>query len=182
MALTLLSSFTVTVPVSGAPGVIDVLVTTSNGGTSAINQPGDEYTYLVTYFFAWYDHISSVGFKNDNIHVMNPAQPGEADAHVTVTIPGNGCGSQSATIAPQTEHIFSCATGFGGPIASAQPIARTQKRPLKTRMASVFLDSIDGGSRNCSVAQPAVNFNLAHAIAGRMISEARRRPPSDNGD
>ncbi|GAC1657630.1 MAG: hypothetical protein NVS9B1_15890 [Candidatus Dormibacteraceae bacterium] len=64
---------------------------------------------------SWFDRISDGGFLAgaDNIHVVNPAASG--DAMVTVTIPG--CGSfPQVGIPPGGYRIFTCASGFGGPV------------------------------------------------------------------
>src|SRR5262249_46578678 len=63
--------------------------------------------------FTWFDRISSPGFQGDNVHVINP---GSVSATVTVAILGQpGC-SPTGTIPGGREAIFSCATGFGGPV------------------------------------------------------------------
>lgn len=112
------TSITVVAPAGVGPGTVDALVTTNNGGTSAINQPGDEYTYLVTYFFAWYDKVSDPGFRNDNIHVMNPAQSGTAhvNVHIPSLPPNPDCEYDDQSIPAQSEMFFSCSTGYGGPV------------------------------------------------------------------
>lgn len=64
--------------------------------------------------FAWYDHISDPGFLADNIHVFNPSA---GSASVTVHIPGlPDCNFTGTMVAAHTEHVFSCPTGYGGPV------------------------------------------------------------------
>lgn len=77
-------------------------------------------------YLAWFDRISSPGFASDNIHVVNPSG---ASATVTVTIPGQpGC-APAADIQPGGEAVFTCATGFGGPvhIQATQPVLASQR-------------------------------------------------------
>ena len=73
--------------------------------------PGSAATTL---YMPWYDHASSFGFLNDNVHVINPASSGSV--HVTVTIPG--CSPPPQDIAFGTFGIFACpfGSGFGGPV------------------------------------------------------------------
>jgi Ni,Fe-hydrogenase III small subunit len=78
-----------------------------------------------TQYFPWYDLISSPGFRNDNVHVIDPTG---SSASVTVNIPG--CGPQSATLAPGGERYFGCATGYGGPVtvvSTGTPILASQR-------------------------------------------------------
>src|SRR5262245_14919646 len=80
-------------------------------------------------YFTWFDRISSPGFQGDNIHVINPAASPGPSATVVVNIPGSpGCRSQ-AMVAPQGEQIFTCPTGFGGPVivGSDQPVLASQR-------------------------------------------------------
>jgi subtilase family serine protease len=66
--------------------------------------------------FTWYDHASSFGFLNDNIHVMSPnPASGLNPANIHVTIPG--C-SPTATQFSASEIIYACpfGSGFGGPV------------------------------------------------------------------
>jgi hypothetical protein len=79
--------------------------------------PGVSPTLATTlFYFAWYDHISDPGFKNDNIQVWNPSTT--TTAMVSYSIPGNpGCSSASpVAVAPGSYAIFNCSTGFGGPV------------------------------------------------------------------
>ena len=64
-----------------------------------------------TLFFTWYDLLSDPAFRADNVHVINP---NAGAVSVTVTIPG--CGPQGLSIAAQSEGIFACPGGFGGPV------------------------------------------------------------------
>lgn len=75
-------------------------------------------------FFTWFDRVSSPGFLGDNIHVVNP---GSSPATVTVSIPG--CGPQSQPVAPGGEQIFTCSSGFGGPVTvnATQPVLASQR-------------------------------------------------------
>lgn len=59
----------------------------------------------------WFDRVSDAGFKNDNVHVVNP---GANPARVAVYIPG--CGTQIQDVAAGGEQIFTCDKGFGGPV------------------------------------------------------------------
>jgi hypothetical protein len=64
--------------------------------------------------FTWYDRLSSSGFKNDNVHVMNP---GPNAASVSITIPGQpSCAYANITVNPGQEAFRGCATGFQGPV------------------------------------------------------------------
>src|SRR5262249_14895803 len=68
---------------------------------------------------------STPGLQGDNVHVINP---GSLPANVNVAIPGQpGCGP-SATIAGGGEAIFTCPSGFGGPVkaTSDQPVLVSQ--------------------------------------------------------
>src|SRR5262249_50252986 len=65
-------------------------------------------------------------FQGDNVHVINP---GAAAANVSVVIPGQpGC-NPSSTIPGGGEAIFTCASGFGGPVkvTSDQPVLASQR-------------------------------------------------------
>jgi streptogramin lyase/Ni,Fe-hydrogenase III small subunit len=75
-------------------------------------------------YFPWYDRVSSPGFLADNIHVVNPQA---AIFNVTVSIPG--CADQQQTVQPGSFAIYTCATGFGGPVhvSSPQPVIATQR-------------------------------------------------------
>jgi hypothetical protein len=76
-------------------------------------------------YFPWYDHASSPGFLNDNVHVVNPSG---GSAAVTVNIPG--CGAQVATVVAGGEVIFSCGSGFGGPVtvtSTGTPVLASQR-------------------------------------------------------
>lgn len=87
------------------------------------------FTVAYTAYFTWYDRVSSPGFVNDNVHVVNP---GGSAVFVNVSIPGSpACVFSGDVVAAGAEHIYTCATGFGGPVrvqASARVIAsqRTQ--------------------------------------------------------
>ncbi len=77
-------------------------------------------------YLAWFDRVSSPSFKADNIHVVNPSP---SPATVTVTIPGSpGC-SPTAAVESGAEAIFTCATGFGGPVHvhSTAPVLASQR-------------------------------------------------------
>ena len=78
-------------------------------------------------FFSWYDHASSVGFLNDNVHVVNPSTT--TTATVSVTLPG--CSPAPQSIGPGAFGIFACpfGQGFGGPvkITSDQPVLASQR-------------------------------------------------------
>ncbi|HEX4212102.1 MAG TPA: glycosyl hydrolase family 18 protein [Candidatus Dormibacteraeota bacterium] len=79
-----------------------------------------------TIYLSWFDRVSSPGFKNDNVHVVDP---GTSAANVTVSIPGNpGC-TLTGTIQPGSEQYFTCANGYGGPvkITSDQPVLASQR-------------------------------------------------------
>jgi Glycosyl hydrolases family 43 len=77
-------------------------------------------------YFSWFDRISSPGFRSDNIHVVNPSA---TTVTVTVTIPGQpGC-SPTQAIAAGEAAVFSCASGFGGPVhvQASQPVLASQR-------------------------------------------------------
>src|SRR5207302_567644 len=76
--------------------------------------------------FSWFDRISSPGFLADNVHVVNP---GASSTTVVVNIPGiPGC-APFATIPARSERVFTCPTGFGGPVTvnSDQPVLASQR-------------------------------------------------------
>jgi Ni,Fe-hydrogenase III small subunit len=77
-----------------------------------------------TLYFTWFDRISSPGFQGDNVHIINPQTTA---ANVTVHIPG--CTDQPGSIGAGQEGIFTCGSGFGGPvtIASDQPVLASQR-------------------------------------------------------
>jgi len=77
-----------------------------------------------TLHFTWYDHISSPGFTNDNIHLFNP---GGASATVMVALPTFT--TQTVTVAAGAEVLVMFPTGFGGPvtITSNVPILSSQR-------------------------------------------------------
>jgi hypothetical protein len=108
-------------------GTVDVTVTNPLGISATA---AHAYTYNPAPFvqyFTWFDRISSPGFQGDNVHVINPG-PGPS-ATVVVNIPGSpGCLSKGV-VAPQGEQIFTCPTGFGGPVTvnSDQPVLASQR-------------------------------------------------------
>src|SRR5207253_559608 len=67
-----------------------------------------------TGLFSWYDHASSPGILNENLHVVNPDPSAAATVHVSIP----GCTAPARSIAPQSEAIFGCPSGqgFGGPV------------------------------------------------------------------
>ena len=75
-------------------------------------------------YFSWYDNLSSPGFLNDNIHLVNP---GASDAHATVTIPN--CGAIARTVPAHGESAPVSCAGFGGPVVvtSDQPVLASQR-------------------------------------------------------
>lgn len=76
-------------------------------------------------YFTWFDKRSQ-GMYQDNVHVLNP---GTQSATVNVGIPG--CSTQSGSVAPGAEQVFTCAGGFGGPVtvqvASGPPVLASQR-------------------------------------------------------
>jgi len=84
----------------------------------------------------WFDRISSPGFLGDNVHVVNP---GSGEAQVAVGIPG--CGSQVVAVAPGGEHIFTCASGFGGPVTVATPAGTAVLASQRVQYYSSFNES-----------------------------------------
>jgi hypothetical protein len=64
-----------------------------------------------TLHFAWYDFVSSPGFTNDNIHLLNP---GVASVSVTVALPG--ATSQMVTVPAGSEGIIAFKGHIGGPV------------------------------------------------------------------
>jgi hypothetical protein len=68
--------------------------------------------------FTWYDHISSPGFTNDNIHLFNP---GGTLATVSVALPGFT--TQNVTVAAGAEVLVKFPTGFGGPVTITSDVA-----------------------------------------------------------
>ena len=109
-------------------GTVDVTVTNPGGFTST--RAVGAYTYNPApdvQYFAWFDRISSPGFQGDNVHVVNPGS--SSSATVVVNIPGSpGCLSK-ALVPPQGEQIFTCTTGFGGPVTvnSDLPVLASQR-------------------------------------------------------
>jgi hypothetical protein len=77
-----------------------------------------------TLHFTWYDKVSSPGFLNDNIHLLNP---GAVSATVTVALPG--ATSQVVTVAAGAEVFISFPGKIGGPvlITSTQAILASQR-------------------------------------------------------
>jgi hypothetical protein len=78
-------------------------------------------------YAAWFDRVSSSGFLNDNLHVINL---GPAPATITASIPHCGTlATQPALTPPGQEAILTCASGFGGPVLvnSDQPILASQR-------------------------------------------------------
>jgi IPT/TIG domain-containing protein len=101
-----------------SPGTKDVQVGVIGGGNTGVYSPAttaDHFSYWRASFFAWYDRVSSPGFLNDNIHVVNPSST--QSATVDLSIPGSpACTFMGAAIPVGGERIFSCASGFGGPV------------------------------------------------------------------
>src|SRR5207302_777620 len=77
-----------------------------------------------TLYFGWLDRLSSPRSPGDHVHVLNP---GAGAADVTVPVPG--CGAPTGAIAAGAEQVFTCATGFGGPVkvTSDQPVLASQR-------------------------------------------------------
>ena len=76
-----------------------------------------------TSYFQWFDHVSSPGFTNDNIHVLNP---GTTTATVTVTL---GASHQTLTVAAGAETYTSFPGMIGGPVtvSSTIPVLASQR-------------------------------------------------------
>jgi hypothetical protein len=76
-----------------------------------------------TSYFQWFDHVSSPGILNDNIHVLNP---GTATATVTVTL---GASQQVLTVAAGAESYTSFPGIIGGPVtvSSTLPVLASQR-------------------------------------------------------
>jgi hypothetical protein len=79
-----------------------------------------------TLHFTWYDKVSSPGFFNDNIHVLNPGV-----VSVTVTVALTGATSQVVVVAAGSEGIVAfpghigtpvMVTSVGGPVLSSQRV------------------------------------------------------------
>jgi hypothetical protein len=68
----------------------------------------------VTSYFTWFDRASSVGFRNDNIHVVNPSLSQASTVHVSIP----GCSPADQSVPALGEAIFGCpfGQGFGGPV------------------------------------------------------------------
>ena len=99
----------------------------------AAQSPGAAAALL---YMPWFDRISSPGFLGDNVHVVNP---GSGEAQVAVGIPG--CGSQVVAVAPGGEHIFTCASGFGGPVTVATPAGTAVLASQRVQYYSSFNES-----------------------------------------
>ena len=74
--------------------------------------------------FSWFDRMSDAGFTSDNVHVLNP-QTTATD--VTVLVPG--CAAQHDRLAAGAEGVYTCQTGFGGPVTvdASQPVIASQR-------------------------------------------------------
>ncbi len=103
------------------PGVTDatVIVALPSGVAQiATVAAGTEAFISLPLRFTWYDHISSPGFTNDNIHLFNP---GGAPATVAVALPGFT--TQNVTVAGFAEVLVKFPTGFGGPVTITSDVA-----------------------------------------------------------
>jgi spore germination protein YaaH len=107
---------------AGATGTVDVTVTTP-GGTSATSA-ADQFTFLFTQFFNWFDRASP-GMVSDNIHLLDA---GGSAANVTVSLPGAPA-LHVALAAGSETHVTFPAGKIGGPVTvtSDQPILASQR-------------------------------------------------------
>ncbi|GAC1657631.1 MAG: hypothetical protein NVS9B1_15900 [Candidatus Dormibacteraceae bacterium] len=87
-----------------------------------------------TLYFTWYDRISDVGFRVDDVIVVNTSNA-NGTVNVTIATPAwltpadPNCIQTNVFIASHAALHFNCATGFGGPvlITSTQPIIASQR-------------------------------------------------------
>jgi hypothetical protein len=78
--------------------------------------PGQSGTTL---YAPWFDRVSSTGFTNDNVHVINI---GSASATITAYIPPCGTVASVPVLTPPgKEAILTCATGYAGPVVISSP-------------------------------------------------------------
>lgn len=121
--------------------------------------------------FPWFDRVSSPGFLNDNIHVVNPS-PG--DATVTVTIPGSPSCVQTATIASDSGAIFTCSTGFGGPVSvhASAPVLASQRLTYFQTFSETNANAGAGGTALVASWYDHASSALFHADNVHVVSAA----------
>jgi hypothetical protein len=98
-------------------------------GYDEVTGLGSPLWNVSTSYFTWFDQVSDVGFRtgHDNIHVVNP---NTTNTVATINIPGQpSCSSGSVVINPSKEFVYTCPSGFGGPVTvtSSQRIVASQR-------------------------------------------------------